>query len=554
MGQHTSVREPGRALALDALRGLAILMMCLSGLVPEGLPNWMYHGYYPRFLPDAEGVWHAVADPYTHRWQWSSFTWVDWVFPMFLFAMGAAFPLALGRRLDRGVSVGRLVMGVVGRGLSLIGFAIYVRQIVPSFIEQPASPGTWCLGLVGFALLFPVLTRLPSRWTQGAKCFTRLLGLVLVVGFVVYLNRGDGKSFSYADNDIIILLLAHMALAGSLIWLITRHHPRVRLVFLILAYLAHDKAMYVPGDPVRDTLLNGASWIDPFITWPKQVLDLRWLNDLLSVGLPDGVLNLSPLYDFTWYKFLFIVIPGTILGDLIRQRMKASDSSDHGTVQPAHGGRYGWLVFVLVGLILSVLVGLHCYGRTLASLGRFELVTPWVTWLGVVPFGLIVLWASGGAGKTSLGSVRVMVLWGLFWLVLGLMADPFEVGITKGPPATLSYYFVSLGLSVLLLSLLTILIDELGYVRMFGLLTANGQNPMLAYVGIRNLLAPLVMLPLLRPLAGHFQWITGESLNAFVINLLPEAPWYQFVWAVVQTMLLAVIVAGFTRCRVIWRA
>ncbi|MEZ6193637.1 MAG: hypothetical protein R3C45_20530 [Phycisphaerales bacterium] len=48
--------------------------------------------------------------------------------------------------------------------MQLSGFAVYVRQITPTFIEYPTSPATWCLGLLGFALLFPVYARLPRGW------------------------------------------------------------------------------------------------------------------------------------------------------------------------------------------------------------------------------------------------------------------------------------------------------------------------------------------------------------------------------------------------------
>ena len=48
---HSPPAPIARAESLDALRGLAILLMCLSGILPGALPNWMYHGYYPTHLP-----------------------------------------------------------------------------------------------------------------------------------------------------------------------------------------------------------------------------------------------------------------------------------------------------------------------------------------------------------------------------------------------------------------------------------------------------------------------------------------------------------------------
>ncbi len=83
-----------RADSLDALRGFAIITMILSGSIPFGgpvaLPGWMYHAQLPPpnhvFNPNVPGI-----------------TWVDLVFPFFLFAMGAAFRFALRKRIDQGV-------------------------------------------------------------------------------------------------------------------------------------------------------------------------------------------------------------------------------------------------------------------------------------------------------------------------------------------------------------------------------------------------------------------------------------------------------------------
>ena len=74
-----------RAYALDALRGYAILTMVLSATIAGSiLPAWMYHAQTPP--PD------HVFDPNI-----AGLTWVDLVFPFFLFAMGAALPFSIGK-------------------------------------------------------------------------------------------------------------------------------------------------------------------------------------------------------------------------------------------------------------------------------------------------------------------------------------------------------------------------------------------------------------------------------------------------------------------------
>ena len=78
----------GRVLSLDIFRGLTMLVMIfvndLSGV--RGLPWWTYH------MPS--GV--------------NGMTYVDVVFPAFLFILGMAIPLAVRKRLAMGDSMPRL--------------------------------------------------------------------------------------------------------------------------------------------------------------------------------------------------------------------------------------------------------------------------------------------------------------------------------------------------------------------------------------------------------------------------------------------------------------
>ena len=104
-----------RAFSLDALRGYAIITMVLSGTIASGvLPGWMYHAQVgPRsnfaFDPSFYGI-----------------TWVDLVFPFFLFAMGAAFPFSIGNKLEKGESKLRIAWDCLLRGFRLTFFAIFI--------------------------------------------------------------------------------------------------------------------------------------------------------------------------------------------------------------------------------------------------------------------------------------------------------------------------------------------------------------------------------------------------------------------------------------------
>ena len=228
MGMSHSSEAPRRAYALDALRGLAILGMILSGQLPFGekaLPAWMYHAQVP---------------PPDHKWVATlpGITWVDLVFPFFLFALGAAIPLALTRRLKQGEPKSKVALFIAGRGLLLAFFALYVQAIRPYVISEHPSIATWLIALLGFALLFPVLARLPdwsadipvgtrrhrhraernigAPWAAAWRWGIRGGGWVGVLALLALLRYPDGSGFSLNRSDIIIVVLANMAVFGSL--------------------------------------------------------------------------------------------------------------------------------------------------------------------------------------------------------------------------------------------------------------------------------------------------------------------------------------------------
>ncbi len=84
-----------RISSIDILRGIAIIGMifCANIGFNSGLPAWMFHAQTPpptyAFDPAAAGL-----------------TWVDLVFPFFLFSMGAAFPLAMRKKFENGAGIG----------------------------------------------------------------------------------------------------------------------------------------------------------------------------------------------------------------------------------------------------------------------------------------------------------------------------------------------------------------------------------------------------------------------------------------------------------------
>lgn len=388
-----------RDAALDALRGLAVLGMVLSGSIGFGasaaLPAWTYHVQVPlplhQFNPALAGI-----------------GWVDLVFPMFLFALGAALPLAL-----RGQSVSMLGWTALRRGALLLYFALFTQQ----FKAAGGAAGAQALALLAFVLLGLQLVRVVPLWLKG-------LAWALALG--LWWQQG----FELQRRDIILAVLALMACVGSLLWGSTRPGSG-REPWRWWIMLALVAVMLAPPSAWTRTL---------------QATPAAWA------------------YQFTFLKYLLIVVPGMAVGDWLA----------HGT-PPTPDRCSAALAFTLVVINLSLL-----YRRETALNAALSLA----------------LLAWGMARARRLGGVAAQT-WSLAaaLLLLGLLLEPLQGGIRKDP-STFSYLLVTAGLSLLMLLALQTLRGA-----PLAVLAGLGRNPLLAYVA-----GSLCLLPLLHLSGLHAAW------------------------------------------------
>ncbi|MBN1540577.1 DUF5009 domain-containing protein [candidate division KSB1 bacterium] len=460
-----------RVRSLDVLRGIAILAMVLSGVIPYGvLPAYMYHAQIPppthHFQPDLPGL-----------------TWVDLVFPFFLFALGAALPLALGRRLARGESPLRIAGQIGQRTLLLASFAIILQHIRPHVINPQPDRLTWLTALLGFVLLFPLYTRISKRIARKWRLLIRTAGWISMIALLGILHYPDGSGFSLYRSDIILVVLTNCIFFGGLLWLVTRNHPGLRLAllgFLLALRLTHD--------------LGGAS------AWIWNFSPLPWI------------------YRFSYLKYLFIVLPATVVGDLLAGAL----SRETDDPKEAHKRWMALSWFVPLFLVFC-LVGLQ---------NRWV----WPTLIVTLVLAVIMVGMQPPIRTPWDKLYSYLLKFGLYWLLLGLVFEPFEGGIKKDH-STLSYYFVSAGLATLLLLSLMVWIDQKGGQKGWSLLIDAGQNPMIAYVGIANAIQPVFHL---------------TRLQDLLVAITPT-PWLGFLRALFLTFLLALLTRFFTRRRIFWR-
>ncbi len=481
-----------RALALDALRGFAIMGMVISGRVPYGegkaLPGWMYHAQNP---PPTGALDTSIP----------GFTWVDLVFPAFLFSMGVAMPFAAARRIAKGASPWLLGAKAFWRMVSLSFFGIYFAHIVPwtmdGFLpweaEEGTHTGTWLLGLLGFLLLFPVYLRFPPSWSMQLQVGIRTAGVAVAALYLYLIYGGD---FSLYRSNIILMVLANMAFFGMVIWLLTRGSWLLRLGSLAVLF------------GMREAVKVDDSWVKLLVQDPTN-----WL--------PFDAGSLGWFYQFDWLKYLFLVVPGTMVGEMLMRWMKSPGAENSEAWTP---WRLHLIAFGLLALVVFVHTGLYV---------RWEWLTPYLT-IAVLT-AMVPLFSQARTPAEAL--LRSLFLWGFFWLTIGLLFEPTEGGGIKKSPSNNAYYFVSLGLSILCLVILTVWIDIFRKSRWFTIIIHNGQNPMVAYTGINNLMEPIMAITWLNALAAEYL----------------RTPWLLGGWALVKTAVLAVMVSILTRFKLIWR-
>ena len=166
--------SPARIVSVDVFRGATIVGM---------------------ILVNNPGNWGAVYAPLLHA-EWHGWTPTDLIFPFFLFIVGVAIVLALGRRLDAGAERGRLAVKALKRSLKLLAlglflsgypFGLFGPRTFERLLETWRFPGVLqriaCCYLVVSLLFIYCRRRTLKIWTVAILLgFWALLTLVPVPG------------------------------------------------------------------------------------------------------------------------------------------------------------------------------------------------------------------------------------------------------------------------------------------------------------------------------------------------------------------------------------
>ena len=265
-----------------------------------------------------------------------------------------------------------------------------------------------------------------------------------------------------------------------------------------------------------------------FLTTLYASSTVTFLRDWI-VSLPGSwPQNLKFLYDFSWLtapgysQYLYIMIPATFIGEYLLEWMRSEDHQHQG-----NWGKSRSLLLTVIMICLNILVVCYLFRREDGDI-LFSLIAS-------VILSIIAMKLSVNPGNSTEKYVSRTIGWGLGLLVLGYLFEPYEGGIKKDP-STLSYFFVTSGLAVFLLNALMILIEKFKVRSGIRLLVDNGQNPMIAYCCGSFLLTPFLNLSGLVSVLDQFS--TG---------------WTGFLKGALCTLVIALIVKGFTKMKIYLR-
>ena len=363
-----------RLISLDVFRGMTI-----AGMV----------------LVNNPGTWSHIYDPLEHA-AWHGLTPTDWIFPFFLFIVGIAIPIALGKYIGPDRDSNSTNRAGVYRKIftrSLMIFALGLAMSVIPFFQFGASDAPDSLKmLVWLAMTAALFFALLRNWK-----ITIILSTLSIIG-IVGLNLAGYNlvTYNFATMRIpgVLPRIAVCYLVVSLIFLHTNWKHQLGIaVALLLGYWLLMTQIAVPGceiTTIDDKACNLAAWLDRTILTENHI----WRS--AKVYDPEGILSTLP------------AIATTIAGGLTGIWLRKSSPPYEGGVDAASAD----------GVVLSdsrlktqesrlnTVSGMFFFGTILLAIGYI--------WSSYFPLNK-ALWTSSYVLVTS--GIALLTLAACYWLI-----------------------------------------------------------------------------------------------------------------------------------------
>ncbi len=158
-------------MSIDILRGFTILVMIfvndLAGVA--GVPGWMKHA------------------PTLH----DGMTFVDWVFPAFLFIVGMSIPFSIGRRIEKGEKLSSVWKHILVRVIGLLILGVYMVNGEVISNHGIINPNLWILLVYVFAVI--IWNKNSSRDFLLSRRWVKYLAVAGLIA-LFFLYRGGDQS------------------------------------------------------------------------------------------------------------------------------------------------------------------------------------------------------------------------------------------------------------------------------------------------------------------------------------------------------------------------
>ncbi len=204
----------GRITSIDVFRGMTIFAMIfvneLAGV--QNIPSWMKH---------------ALAEE-------DRMTFVDVVFPAFLFIVGMSIPFAINARLKKGGTTISIWKHIIQRTIALLVMGLYMVNAEYGYDESKMWISMALWGFLAYSLPIPI-------WNQYAASFSKPLKrilqysaiLVLIVMYFLYIQDTGIRGMT-AKWWGILGLIGWAYLITSLVYWSTNGKIIAILIFLVI--------------------------------------------------------------------------------------------------------------------------------------------------------------------------------------------------------------------------------------------------------------------------------------------------------------------------------
>ncbi len=390
-------QSEGRLVSLDVFRALVIVVMTyVNYLSPvRHIPAWAKH-------------WPENLDGYT---------FVDVVFPAFLFMVGLAIPFALQRRIDRGDSSLALVGKILLRSAALLLLGVITaNDHMYAAGAAPLSKPLWFLLALGCAVAAwnPAPANAMPRRRRVQQGIQVVAGIGLVVLLCLFRGRDEEGHAVWLQHSYwgMLGMIGWAYLTCSCCWLIFRDNSTA-----LMGLLGFMLALFVGG---RHGMLD---WLGPVQSFVSVGINFGTNAATVMMGvLVANSLRTPAASGREPLSFMLLFGLGLYLaGSLVRPL--------HGINKSAHTEAYGLVtggiccfLFAAVYWLVDLKQVRRCFSG-LIPIGQNALLAyllPYILANLFGVFGLSLYWYNSGAAGACWAGVLTVLLLVLTWALTRL--------------------------------------------------------------------------------------------------------------------------------------